>query len=101
MGALIHLNILTKHEMGVILFYRKIKRHNMGMWGRRKSMKLKLKRIEKGIKQYELSEKVGISRYYLSSLERGKSKNPSNMLMLKLAQELDTSVEELFFDKGE
>lgn len=73
----------------------------MGMKERRESMKLKLKRIEKGIKQYELAEKVGISRYYLSSLERGKSKNPSNMLMLKLAQELDTSVEELFFDKEE
>ncbi|HBG1613758.1 TPA: helix-turn-helix transcriptional regulator [Clostridioides difficile] len=64
-------------------------------------MKLKLKRIEKGIKQYELAQKVGISRYYLSSLERSKSKNPSNMLMLKLAQELDTSIEDLFFDKGE
>lgn len=73
----------------------------MGMKERRKSMKLKLKRIEKGIKQYELAEKVGISRYYLSYLERGKSKNPSNMLMLKLAQELDTSVEDLFFDKEE
>ncbi|ENZ9534469.1 TPA: helix-turn-helix transcriptional regulator [Clostridioides difficile] len=64
-------------------------------------MKLKLKRIEKGIKQYELAQKVGISRYYLSSLERSKSKNLSNMLMLKLAQELDTSIEDLFFDKGE
>lgn len=61
-------------------------------------IKLKIKRIEKGIKQYELAEKVGISRYYLSALERGKAKNPSITVIKAISKELDTPVEELFFD---
>ena len=40
-------------------------------------LKLKLKRIEKGFKQCELAEKIGVSRYSLSALERGKVKNPN------------------------
>ncbi|MBB6622180.1 helix-turn-helix transcriptional regulator [Clostridium gasigenes] len=61
-------------------------------------LKLKLKRIEKGIKQYEMAEKLEISRYYLSSLERGISKNPSIELMKKISEILEVSVQELFFN---
>lgn len=60
-------------------------------------LKLKLKRIERGFKQGELAEKVGISRYYLSALERGKSKNPSIELMTKISKALNADVKELFF----
>ncbi|MTK13256.1 MAG: helix-turn-helix transcriptional regulator [Clostridiaceae bacterium] len=60
-------------------------------------LKLKLKRIEKGFKQCELAEKLGVSRYYLSALERGKCKNPSIDLMKKISELLETSVQELFF----
>lgn len=33
---------------------------------------LKIFRIKKGLKQQELVDRVGISRYYLSNLETGK-----------------------------
>lgn len=62
---------------------------------------LKIFRIKKGLKQQELADRVGISRYYLSSLETGKANNPSNDLMIKLSRVLDTTVEELFFSKEE
>ncbi|WP_102399508.1 helix-turn-helix transcriptional regulator [Haloimpatiens massiliensis] len=62
-------------------------------------LKLKLKRIEKGFKQGELAEKVGISRYYLSALENGRAKNPSILVMKKISEILETSVEELFFNE--
>ena len=60
---------------------------------------LKIFRIKKGLKQQELADRVGISRYYLANLETGKANNPSNDLMIKLSRALDTTVEELFFSK--
>ncbi|MFL0197606.1 helix-turn-helix transcriptional regulator [Clostridium sp. WILCCON 0269] len=62
------------------------------------SLNVKIVRIKKGIKQYELAEKVGISRYSLSALERGKAKNLSIAVMKAISKELDTPVEELFFN---
>ncbi len=62
-------------------------------------LKLKLKRIERGFKQYEFAEKLGISRYYLSALERDKCKNPSIDLMKKISELLETPVQELFFEE--
>ena len=62
---------------------------------------LKIFRIKKGLKQQELADRVGISRYYLSNLETGKANNPNNDLMIKLSRALDTTVEELFFSKEE
>jgi putative transcriptional regulator len=61
-------------------------------------LKLKLKRIEKGFKQIELAEQIGISRYYLSGLERDKIKNPNIEVMKKISKVLEVSVQELFFD---
>lgn len=61
-------------------------------------LRLKLKRIEKGYTQIELARKSGISRYYLSALERGKSNNPSMGLMKKISGILQVPVEELFFE---
>lgn len=60
-------------------------------------MKLKLKRIEQGYKQYVFAEKVGITREYLRKLENGTAKNPSIELMKKISTELNTPVTELFF----
>ena len=48
------------------------------------SLNVKLIRIKKGLKQYELAEKVGISRYSLSALENGKVKHPSIKTMKKI-----------------
>ena len=60
-------------------------------------LKLKIKRIEKGYTQIELSKRVGISRYYLSAIERGRANNPSLGLMRRIANILDTPIEDIFF----
>jgi transcriptional regulator with XRE-family HTH domain len=52
-------------------------------------------RNKKGITQDQLSEKVGISSKYLSSIERGKE-NPTLNTILKLAQSLDVKPAEFF-----
>lgn len=62
-------------------------------------LKLKLKRIEMGFKQYEFAEKIGVSRYYLSALERNKVKNPSILIMKKISELLGVTVKELFFEE--
>jgi putative transcriptional regulator len=59
--------------------------------------KLKIGRTKSDLKQYELAEKLGISRYYLSALERGKYKNPSIELMKKISKILEMPVQDLFF----
>lgn len=61
-------------------------------------IEIKLKRISKGIKQYEMAKKVGISREYLRLIENGKAKNPSIKVMKAISKELDVPVQELFFD---
>ena len=64
-------------------------------------LKLKLKWIEKGFKQCELAEKIGVSRYSLSALERGKVKNPNLEVIKKISEILETPVQELFFNDNE
>lgn len=64
-------------------------------------LKLKLKRIEKGFKQCELAEKVGVSRYSLSALERDKIKNPNLEVIKKISKVLETPAQELFFNDEE
>ena len=60
-------------------------------------LNIKLKRIEKGYKQYELAEKLGITRQYLLSIENGNAKNPNIELIKKISKLLNTSAQELFF----
>ena len=52
-------------------------------------------RNKRGITQDQLSEKVGISSKYLSSIERGKE-NPRLNTILKLARSLDVKLDEFF-----
>ena len=61
--------------------------------------KLKMLRKEKGFTLEELSELTGISVGYLCHLENGSRNNPSIQVMEKLAQALNKSVFEIFFDK--
>ncbi|OCA87509.1 hypothetical protein A8F94_06475 [Bacillus sp. FJAT-27225] len=49
-------------------------------------------REEKGISLNKLSEITGISKSYLSFLERGIQKNPSIYILEKLAEALQTEV---------
>lgn len=64
-------------------------------------IKFKLLRIKRGLTQDELSKKSNVCRLTISNIET--SKQDINKLSLgtlkKLAQALDTTVEELFLDK--
>ncbi|HEO8419587.1 TPA: helix-turn-helix domain-containing protein [Yersinia enterocolitica] len=58
-------------------------------------VKLKNLRLKRGYSINELSDKSGVSKSYLSYIERGIQKNPSLQVLSKLASTLDTNVEEL------
>lgn len=58
---------------------------------------IKLARIKKDdLTQDQLAQLVGCSRQTINSIEKGKFK-PSIELVLKLAQVLDTTVEDIFY----
>lgn len=61
---------------------------------------LKAERVRKGIKQKEFAEKVGVTPQYLCLIEKGKVE-PRRDLMIKIAKELDSTVQELFFSDEE
>lgn len=60
-------------------------------------MKNKLEEIrkQKGIKQEELADAMGVSRQTISSLENGRY-NPSVILAIKLARYFGLKVEDIF-----
>lgn len=58
-------------------------------------VKLKNLRLKRGYSINELSDRSGVSKSYLSYIERGIQKNPSLQVLSKLANTLDTNVEEL------
>lgn len=57
--------------------------------------KIKSLRLQKGYSINELSEKSGVSKSYLSYMERGIQTNPSLQVLSKLAKTLGTSVDDL------
>lgn len=62
--------------------------------------KLKIRRIEMGIKQKDLAQQVGITPQYLLNLENGRAKNPSIKVMKSLSEALGCGVQEIFFDEA-
>ena len=60
-------------------------------------MKNRLEEIRKqrGIKQEELADVMGVSRQTISSLENGRN-NPSVILAIKLARYFEMNVEDIF-----
>lgn len=64
-------------------------------------MKIKLLRVKLGLTQKELAKKVCISHVTLSKIEKGNYENLTLRTMLKLADALDTTVQELFFSDEE
>lgn len=56
---------------------------------------VKIVRIEKGITQGDLAEKISVSRQTIHAIESGKYV-PSTLLALKLSHVLDKTVEDLF-----
>lgn len=62
---------------------------------------IKFVRIEQGITQSELAEKISVSRQTIHAIESGKY-IPSTLLALKLAHVLEKKVGELFsLEKGD
>ena len=60
---------------------------------------IKKLRNNKGISLSELAERSGVSKSYLSQLERNLQINPSLQLLNKIATSLDTDIEELLNKK--
>lgn len=62
--------------------------------------KMKIRRVELGLKQKEVAALAGITPQYLRNIEAGKAKNPSIEVMKKLSEILNTSPNELFFENA-
>lgn len=63
-------------------------------------IKVKYLRTKKGYSLNELAELAGVSKSYLSYIERGIQENPSLQILSRLAETLETSVDALL-DKGD
>lgn len=57
--------------------------------------RIRLLRIERRLSVNEFANKSGVSKSYISNIERGVQKNPSLIIMGKLAKTLEVSLEEL------
>jgi putative transcriptional regulator len=57
--------------------------------------KLEALRTQKGWTQQELSDRVGVSRQTIISLERGRY-NPSILLAFRLAHQFGVKIEDIF-----
>ncbi len=57
-------------------------------------------RKQRGIRQEDLAQALGVSRQTVISLEKGKY-NPSLALAFKLARYFDLSIEDIFDDSDE
>jgi XRE family transcriptional regulator, master regulator for biofilm formation len=57
--------------------------------------RIKRLRIEKGLSLIDLARIAGVSKSYLSQIERGKQNNPSLQFLQKIAIPLETSLEYL------
>lgn len=64
-------------------------------------MKIKLKRIAKGWTQEDLSKESGISRNTIVKIEKGDNDGIRFGNIKKIAEALDTTVQELFFSEDE
>lgn len=62
--------------------------------------KMKIRRVELGMKQKEVAALAGITPQYLRNIEAGRAKNPSIEVMKKLSEILDSSPNELFFESA-
>ncbi len=64
-------------------------------------MSIRDARLKKNIGLNQFARQIGIKPSYLSQIERGIKKNPSNEIMIKISDGLEKSIQELFFDKSE
>lgn len=64
------------------------------------NIKLKLARVEKGLSQQELADLCEVTRQTIGLIEKGKY-NPTLKLCVKLAQVLDRTLNDLFWENEE
>lgn len=69
--------------------------HNVG---ENMPSKMKLARIEKGLTQAELAEKVNATRQTIGLIENGKY-NPSLNLCIAIAKALNKTLDDLFWEE--
>lgn len=62
--------------------------------------RVKLARVEKGLTQEELADRIGVTRQTIGLIEAGKY-NPTLKLCLMLARTTGKSLDDLFWVKGE
>jgi len=62
--------------------------------------RLKLARVEGGLSQAELADRVGVTRQTIGLIEAGRY-NPTLKLCLNLARATGRSLDDLFWIKGE
>lgn len=62
--------------------------------------RLKEIRVSKKLTQEELAEKSGVSRGTIAALESGKERSVLTGTLVKLADALDTTVDNLFFTRS-
>ena len=63
------------------------------------NMKMKLARVEKGYSQQDLAERVGATRQTIGLIEKGRY-NPSLSLCLKIAKNLNRTLNDLFWEES-
>ncbi len=63
-----------------------------------KNMKLKLARVQKDLSQEQLAEAVGVTRQTIGLIESGKY-NPTIRLCIAICRELETTLDELFWEE--
>ncbi len=63
-----------------------------------KRTNLKIARIKKEMSQKDLAKKIGVSTQAISDFERGII-NPSYETMKKISEALESSVDDIFFEK--
>ena len=61
-------------------------------------MKMKLARVAKNLSQQELADLVGATRQTIGLIEKGKY-NPSLNLCIRIAQALDKTLDDLFWEE--
>ncbi|MFS0750136.1 helix-turn-helix transcriptional regulator [Oceanobacillus sp. 1P07AA] len=61
--------------------------------------RVKLTRIEKGITQQQLAARTGITRQTIGLIEKGQY-NPTLQLCIKIAKNLDVTLNDLFWEEN-
>lgn len=81
-----------------MIFYTKVQHDEQRERGDSMGYKIKECREEAGISQEELAKRAKISRTTLSGLESGAIKTTTTTTLLKIAEALNKSIADIFFN---